>query len=105
MIERTIHLTVEATLDPCQLTFRAPDGRLLTHQVQDDVDFAGHRLGPRPGLQVESLPHDPARRTLAVLDNLLLDPEDHFYGGGEKFTRLDHVGRTIRIWKIGRAHV
>ena len=32
------------------------------------------------------------------MDNLLLDPEDHFYGGGEKFTRLDHVGRTIRIW-------
>jgi alpha-D-xyloside xylohydrolase len=98
VIVRTAHLTVEATLDPWQLTFRAPDGRLLTHEVSDDVNFAGHRLGPRPGLQVESLPHDPARRTLAVLDNLLLDPEDHFYGGGEKFTRLDHVGRTIRIW-------
>jgi alpha-D-xyloside xylohydrolase len=98
VVVRTPHLTVEATLDPWQLTFSAPDGRLLTHEVQDDVDFAGHRLGPRPGLQVESLPYDPARRTLAVLDNLLLDPDDHFYGGGEKFTRLDHVGRTIRIW-------
>jgi alpha-D-xyloside xylohydrolase len=95
---RTAHLQVEATLDPWQLTFRTPDGRVLTHEVSDDVNFAGHRLGPRPGLEVESLPHDPARRTLAVLDNLLLDPEDHFYGGGEKFTRLDHVGRTIRIW-------
>ena len=95
---RTAHLAVEATLDPWQLTFRSADGRLLTHQVQDDVNFAGHRLGPRPGFTVESLPHDPARRTLAVLDNLLLDPEDHFYGAGEKFTRLDHVGRTIRIW-------
>ena len=95
---RTAHLSVEATLDPWQLTFRAADGRLLTHEVSDDVNFAGHRLGPRPGLQVESLPNDPARRTLAVLDNLLLDPDDHFYGGGEKFTRLDHVGRTVRIW-------
>src|SRR5262245_13923275 len=95
---RTDHLVVEATLDPWQLSFRRPAGRVLTHEVQDDVNFAGHRLGPRPGPQVESLPHDPARRTLAVLDNLLLDPEDHFYGGGEKFTRLDHVGRTIRIW-------
>jgi alpha-D-xyloside xylohydrolase len=98
VIVRTAHLVVEATLDPWQLTFREPGGRLLTHQVSDDVNFAGHRLGPRPGLEVETLPHDPAHRTLAVVDNLLLDPEDHFYGGGEKFTRLDHVGRTIRIW-------
>jgi alpha-D-xyloside xylohydrolase len=98
VILRAAHLTVEATLDPWQLTFRAPDGRLLTHQVDDDVNFAGHRLGPRPGLLVESLPHDPARRTLAVTDSLLLDPEDHFYGAGEKFTRLDHVGRSVRIW-------
>src|SRR5262249_26716655 len=28
----------------------------------------------------------------------LLDPEDHFYGGGERFTRLDQVGRSVRIW-------
>jgi alpha-D-xyloside xylohydrolase len=98
VIVRTLHLTVEATLDPWQLTFRTPDGRLLTQEVSDDVNFAGHRLGPRPGLEVESLPHDPARRTLTVVENLLLDPEDHFYGGGEKFTRLDHVGRTVRIW-------
>src|SRR4029079_2487932 len=98
VILRTAHLVVEATLDPWQLTFRSADGRLLTHQVSDDVNFAGHLLGPRPGLEVETLPIDPARRTLAVMDNLLLDPEDHFYGGGEKFTRLDHVGRMIRIW-------
>ncbi len=98
VVLRTAHLTVEATLDPWQLAFRTADGRLLTHEVQDDVNFAGQRLGPRPGLQVETLPHDPARRALAVVDNLLLDPEDHFFGGGEKFTRLDHVGRSIRIW-------
>jgi alpha-D-xyloside xylohydrolase len=98
VIVRTTDLTVEATLDPWQLTFRGRDGRLLTQEVPDDLNFAGHRLGPRPGFQVESLPHDPARRTLAVMENLLLDPEDHFYGGGERFTRLDHVGRTIRIW-------
>jgi len=29
---------------------------------------------------------------------LLLDPEDHFYGGGERFGRLDLVGRSVRIW-------
>ena len=46
---RTARVVVEATLDPWQLTFRTPDGRLLTHQVSDDTNFAGHRFGPRPG--------------------------------------------------------
>ena len=95
---RTAQLVVEADLDPWRLTFRTPDGRLLTHEVEDDVNFAGQRLGPRPGFQVESLPHDPARRVLGVAETLLLDPEDHFYGGGERFTRLDLVGRSVRIW-------
>jgi alpha-D-xyloside xylohydrolase len=95
---RTPHLVAEATLDPWQLAFRDGDGRLLTREVADDVNFAAHRLGPRPGFSVESLPHDPARRVLGVLETLLLDPEDHFYGSGERFTRLDLVGRSVRIW-------
>src|SRR6185295_17892117 len=44
---RAAQVHVEATLDPWQLTFRTPDGRLLTHEVSDDINFAGHRLGPR----------------------------------------------------------
>jgi alpha-D-xyloside xylohydrolase len=95
---RTGHLVVEASLDPWRLTFRTPDGRRLTHEVFDDVTFAGQRLGPRPGFQVESLPHDPSRRVVGTVETLLLDPEDHFYGGGERFTRLDLVGRSVRIW-------
>src|SRR5207253_47232 len=73
----TGHLVVEASLDPWQLTYRTRDGRLLTHQVHDDANFAGQRFGPRPGLEVESLPHDPARRVRGVVETLLLDPEDH----------------------------
>jgi len=95
----TTSLAIEVTLDPWQLTFRTTDGRLLTHEVLDDVNFGGHQLGPRPGVEAEGLPHDPARKILSVVENLLLDPEDHFYGGGEKFTRLDLVGRTIRCWQ------
>jgi len=95
---RTAHLAVEASLEPWRLTFRAADGRLLTHEVPDDVNFAGQRLGPPPGFQAESLPHDPLRRAVATVETLLLDPEDHFYGGGERFTRLDHVGKSLRTW-------
>ena len=94
----TGHIVVEASLDPWQLTFRARDGRLLTQQVHDDTNFAGQRFGPRPGFEVESLPHDPARRMRRVVETLLLDPEDHFYGSGERFGRLDLVGRSVRVW-------
>jgi len=95
----TRSLGIEVMLDPWQLTFRTAEGDLLTHEVLDDVNFGGHQLGPRAGFEAEGLPHDPARRILSVVENLLLDPEDHFYGGGEKFTRLDLVGRTIRCWQ------
>jgi alpha-D-xyloside xylohydrolase len=95
---RTEHLAVEANLQPWSLTFRSADGRLLTHEVPDDTNFAAHRLGPPPGFLAESLPGDPVRRVAAVVETLLLDPEDHFYGGGERFTRLDQVGRTVRTW-------
>jgi alpha-D-xyloside xylohydrolase len=95
---RTEHLTVEVALEPWRLTFRTAEGRLLTHEVSDDVNFAAQRLGPPPGFLAESLPHDPLRRAMATVETLLLDPDDHFYGGGERFTRLDHVGRTLRTW-------
>src|SRR5262245_66360136 len=77
---RTEHVVVEASLDPFQLNFRTPDGRLLTHQGHDDANFAGHRFGPRPGLEVESLPHDPALRVRGVVHTHLLNPQHHFFG-------------------------
>ena len=92
-------LCVEVTLDPWHLCFRTADGRLLTEEIPGDSNFGGHALAPPPGFEVEGLPHDPARQISAVIETLLLDSEDHFYGGGEKFTRLDHVGRTIRTWQ------
>src|SRR5262245_21871740 len=95
---RTAHPAADVTLDPGRLTFRSADGQMLTHEVHDDVNFSGQRLGPRPGLHVEGPAHDPARRVLGVVEALLLDPEDHFYGSGERFTRLDLVGRSLDIW-------
>jgi alpha-D-xyloside xylohydrolase len=94
----TPELGVEATLEPWGLAFRDADGRLLTREVPDDVNFGAHRLGPPPGFVAESLPHDPVRRVQSTVETLLLDPEDHFFGSGERFTRLDLVGRTVRVW-------
>jgi len=91
-------LIAEIGLDPWCLTFRTSDGHLLTQEVPGDTNFGGDLLAPPPGFRAEGLPHDPARKILAVVETLLLNPEDNFYGGGERFTRLNHVGRTIRIW-------
>src|SRR5207245_10057419 len=57
----TGHIVVEASLDPWQLTYRTRDGRLLTHQVHDDANFAGQRLRPAPRLEVLWLAEDPWR--------------------------------------------
>ena len=96
---RTAHIVVEATLDPWQLTFRdagrpAPDPPgATTTSTSPAIAWA-----PGPGSRSRPCPQDPARRAVAVVDNLLLDPEDHFYGGGERFRASTMVGRTIRIW-------
>jgi alpha-D-xyloside xylohydrolase len=95
----TERLAAAVDLEPWGLTFRTPGGHVLTQEIPGDANFGGHRLAPAPGFEAEGLPHDPARTISAVVETLLLDPEDHFYGGGEKFTRLDLVGRTIRCWQ------
>src|SRR5262249_61169045 len=39
-----------------------------------------------------------APRAPGGVEPLLLDPGAPFHGGGERFTRLDQGGRTIRTW-------
>ncbi len=97
-------LRTEVRFDPWQLCFQTSDGRLLTQEVHDDTDIAGTVLGPATGFEVEGdhIPPDrnaPARRVIRGFETLWLDPDEHFYGLGEKFTRLDKLGQTISMWQ------
>lgn len=94
---------VEIARDPWNVEFRTRDGRVLTREISDDVNLKGEVLGPRPGFDVEGAGRLPARRIVRGAETLLLDPADHWYGLGEKFTPLDKRGRTITIWQDNAA--
>ena len=96
-------LDVEIARDPWNVEFRTRDGRLLTREVSDDLNLKGEVLGPPPGFDVEGADRMPARRAVRSVETLLLDPADHWYGLGEKFTPLDKRGRTIAIWQDNAA--
>ncbi len=92
-------LSIEAGLDPWHLIFRTREGRLLTREVSDDTDLRGAFMAPPPGFEVEGERRVPMRRVTRGFETLLLDPEDHFYGLGEKFTPLDKRGQTVTMWQ------
>lgn len=96
-------LTVEVGRDPWSLMFRNADGGVLTRQVADDLDLRGNYLGPPPGFEVEGAGRAPARRIARTFETLLLRPEDHWYGLGEKFMPLDKLGRTVTTWQSNAA--
>lgn len=101
VVLHTPAVVAEVQLDPWTIGFRLPNGRGLTHQVHDDTDLTGTVLGPAPGFEVEDDGelNVPVGRVVRSVETLRLDPADHFYGLGEKFTRFDKVGQTIAMWQ------
>ncbi|GEM_PF-3832375 len=99
----TAALSLEIGRNPWTLAYRARDGRLLTRQVADDLNLGGDVLGPAPGFELEGTPQDPAQTARRGFETLLLDPHDHWYGFGEKFTALDKRGQTIAVWQENAA--
>lgn len=99
LLLRTGELAVEVTFDPWSLAFGDPSGHLLTREVSDDTDIAGAWVSPPPGFEAEGTDQVPLRRVLRSFETLLLDPGDHWYGLGEKFTAFDKRGQTVTMWQ------
>ena len=96
-------LEIEITRDPWNLAFRTRGGLPLTREVGDDTNLKGEFLGWPTGFEVEGAERIPVRRVIRGFETLLLDPADHWYGLGEKFTPLDKRGRTMTIWQDNAA--
>ncbi len=96
-------LVLEIGRTPWTLAYRTGEGRPLTRQVADDVNLGGDVLGPAPGFELDGASQDPARQARRGFETLLLDPHDHWYGFGEKFTDLDKRGQTIDVWQENAA--
>lgn len=73
------------------------DGTVLWQSSRDDIDQKGRsRVFPLGFLEKRSLGFQNQLLTdLTVTASFEVDPLEHFYGLGEKFTRLDKYGLTI----------
>ncbi len=88
----TDQVTVQVTLDPFQITYYGPDGRVVLGQNNSDTDVTD-RLICLPFGYTEI---DGER--VAFHDSFTVEPDEHFYGFGEKFTDFDKRGQRLVMW-------
>jgi alpha-D-xyloside xylohydrolase len=83
---------VEVELAPFRIAFKAPDGCTLLRQDYADTDVIG-RLASLPfGFSIVG------GRRAAFHDSFTAEPDEHFFGFGEKFTDFDKRGQRLEMW-------
>lgn len=85
-------ITVDVDLEPFGITYRAADGRMLLAQNYTDRDVVD-RMSALPFGYTEI---DGTR--VAFHDSFTVEPDEHFYGFGEKFTDFDKRGQQLTMW-------
>lgn len=93
-IYRTPKMTVEIQYDPFHVIVRDPNGREITKTLHSSDSRCLQNYNPMPFSYVRSC--DDMRKYTAV--SLQIHPGEHFYGGGESFTRLDKLGQKLTLW-------
>ncbi len=89
---RTEGLRVHIALDPFRMAYYDAGGRLLLEQNNDEVDAIDSlRVLPFGFSEVGG-------QRAAFHDGFTAQPDEHFYGFGEKFTEFDKRGQWIDIW-------
>ena len=85
-------VSVHADLDPFHLAFYGPDGRPMLEQ-DNGTTIVTDLLAVLPcGYSVV----DGER--VAFHDSFVAQPDEHFYGFGEKFTDFDKRGQRLEMW-------
>jgi len=85
-------VTVEIQLNPFHMTYCGPDGQVFLDQDYDDSSVTDVLMTLPFGMS------EIERRTVAFHDSFKLEPDEHFYGFGEKFTDLDKRSQRIEMW-------
>jgi len=83
---------VQIDLDPFHITFYGPEGRLILDQNYTDRDVTD-----RPTVLPFGFSMVEGRR-VAFHDTFTAEPDEHFYGFGEKFTNFDKRGQRLEMW-------
>ena len=85
-------LSLEIDADPWAMRFVDARGRPVFAENPGDVDGLGRPFVPPLGFV------RGGRRITSVVQSFHLRPDEHLYGLGEKFTRLDKSGQRIVSW-------
>ncbi len=86
-------LALDVDLSPWELRFLDETGRTLLAENRGDVDGLG-----RPFVLPLGFVRDSGGGASKTAVSFRLAPDERLFGLGEKFTRLDKVGRTIESW-------
>ncbi len=93
IILKDASIQVHINLDPFHIAFYGADGRTLLSQNYSEVTNVGMKLTVLPfGFS------QVAGKCVAFHDSFTAEPDEHFYGFGEKFTDFDKRGQRIETW-------
>ena len=94
--------TLTVSLDPWHLSLHDRAGNPVAESIEEDRMLTGDRYAPPSGFTGEA---DEAGRPWVVRweprhvhVSLLLGAQEHLWGCGERFTRLEKSGQRIEIW-------
>lgn len=85
-------LHVQIDLDPFHIAFLGPGGSPLLHQNNTRRDLTGRFMTLPLGFS------EVDGKRVACHDSFDVEPDEHFYGGGEKFTNFDKRGQRLEMW-------
>ncbi len=84
---------VHVDLDPFHIAFYDPNGHLLLDQNYHESDVQERRSTLPFGFSVID------GQRVAFHDSFTVEPDEHFYGFGEKFTDFDKRGQLLKMWQ------
>lgn len=85
-------VTVEIDLDPYNTRFYGPDGALFLAQNSTDNEVSDKMLALPLGYS------EIGGQRVAFHETFTTEPDEHYYGFGEKFTDFDKRGQVIEMW-------
>jgi len=83
---------VQVGLDPFHTTFYGPDGRVILNQNYTESDVTDRLTALPFGFSMVE------GQRVAFHDTFTAEPDEHFYGFGEKFTDFDKRGQRLEMW-------
>ncbi len=87
-------LQIQINLDPFWIAFLTQEGRPLLEQNTNRRDLTGRFMTLPIGFS------EVDGKRVAYHDSFDIEPDEHFYGGGEKFTNFDKRGQRLVMWNV-----